>query len=442
MEQDSNVIPFPGNRIERKISGSAEAAAHLRKRFREGGRGQHETFVVLGTHTFNLIKELKADFGERSGKMQRAFGDLLKQKQRFIVAQHEAPGTLCQNPANWEQVLRGLAVELGRDPDRAFLDAMRGSPLLPRPEENRFGRQQWLPGFHDLMSRLAGRLTASVDYSAIATWLADSGLIVEDGRLQTCEGESDATGIEDYGLYTPAALFSVPHVLGLNYRCRVEDAFDPGDAGFEKFLKDAGLPLSLGEGETEAVLRGGTRTAIALVIDATTGAPTIALPEWEVLELVFNYQSTSERSHPIYKSYAEIGHEEISPDVQSPNSVRFNLLGSPGFDTAASSHIVFPEIWTDRPDYELWDPGGSAATAQDFPTEVPARTVAAVIERNLSYAAPANIDRRIDSLLLPKLHQLQALIGEHRSATLPLARVAKQGLVAGWQAVPVSEDGL
>jgi hypothetical protein len=164
MTLDSNVVPFPvPDRFDRRISGSMEAATLLRRRFRDGGRAQRETFSHLARHTFRLVEELKREFGDRSGKMNRAFGDLLKQKKRFILAEHEEPSILCQNPGNWERVLRGLAMELDQDPDRAFLDAINGTPLMPNPGGIGFGRERWFGSFGELMRMLVSRLAASPD---------------------------------------------------------------------------------------------------------------------------------------------------------------------------------------------------------------------------------------------------------------------------------------
>ncbi|GGE95388.1 hypothetical protein [Sphingomonas prati] len=437
MTPADNVIPFPaGKPKERRLSGSNEAASQLRKRFRDGGRAQRETFVHLARHTLHLVEELKTTFGTRSGKMQSAFGDLLKQKQRFVLAEDELPATLCQNPGNWEQVLRGLASALGRDPDHVFLDAVRGSPLMPAPHRNSFDREQWLGTFHDLMRQMVRRLTAEIDYTAITTYLADCGLVVEAGGLQISEFRNDGAGIDEHSTYRPAALFEVPHVLGLNYRKQIEHVYATADDDFAVFMELSGLDQSLAMGESAATLCGGTRMAIALVTDATTQSPAIALAEWNVLELYFGDNFVKERTYAIDKSHVEIGHPTEEGDASIPNSVRFNLLGSPGFDEAAASHIIFPDVWTDSIDYDVWDPGGYVDEVADYPTEAPARTVAAVIERNLSYAAVTALDRRIDSILLAQLVHLQRLVDVHRSETVPLAQSARRALYEQWGTDP------
>ncbi len=441
MSSADNVVTFPAaDRSTRRLSGPAEAALVLRRRFRENGRAQRETFCHLARHTYRLVEELKKAFGKRSGKMNRAFGDLLKQKQRFILADQQEPGVLCQNPGNWERVLDRLAEELGRDPDRAFLDAIKGTTLMPEPEVNGFGREQWLGSFGELMQRLVRRLADSADYPAMATYLADSGLLVEDGSLLVCETQHDTIGVEEYGLYTPAALAGMPHVHGLNFRSRLDYPYEAADGSLTELMKAAALDPALATDEPSAVLRGGTRTVLAFVIDSATKAPTFALAEWEVLELVFQYQTDRERACPIFKTYEEIGCAAGPTGMLPPNSVRFNLLGSPAFNALAASQIVFPEIWLDRLDFQVWDPGGYVDTVKEYPTEAPSRTVAAVVERNLTYASPDDADRRIDTMLLAQLDGLRALVDAHRTSTVPLARLARQALLAEWEAAARRQD--
>ena len=441
MTLDSNVVPFPvPDRFDRRISGSMEAATLLRRRFRDGGRAQRETFSHLARHTFRLVEELKREFGDRSGKMNRAFGDLLKQKKRFILAEHEEPSILCQNPGNWERVLRGLAMELDQDPDRAFLDAINGTPLMPNPGGIGFGRERWFGSFGELMRMLVSRLAASTDYPAIVTYLADSGLLVEDGRLQVCETQHDTIGVEEYGLYTPAALAGVPHVHGLNFRSRIDHVYEVADGSLAELMTAVSLDPAWAVDKQSATLRGGTRTALAFVIDAETNAPTLAFAEWEVFELVFDHQTDQEKSFPIYKTYEEIGCGESPVGMLQPNSIRFNLFGTPAFDAIAASQIVFPEIWLDRLDFQVWDPGGYVDTVEDYPTEAPSRTVAAVVERNLTYASPDNVDRRIDTLLLAQLDELRSQVEAHRRLTVPPARLARQALRDEWEAAAAGED--
>lgn len=441
MTRENNVVPFPvPDRSKRRISGSVEAATLLRRQFREGGRAQRETFSHLAKHTFRLVEELKREFGDRSGKMNRAFGDLLKQKKRFILAEQDEPGVLCQNPGNWERVLRGLAVELDRDPDRAFLDAIKGTPLMPHPDGNGFGRVQWLGSFGELMRTLVSRLAVSTDYPAMVTYLADGGLLVEDGRLQVCETQHDTIGVEEYGLYTAAALAGMPHVHGLNFRSRIDHVYEAADGSLAELMSAAGLNPCWAADKRSAILRGGTRTTLAFVIDAETNAPTLAFAEWEVFEVVFDHQTDQEKAFPIYKTYEEIGCGASAIGMLRPNSIRFNLLGTPAFDAIAASQIVFPEIWLDRLDFQVWDPGGYVDTVEEYPTEAPSRTVAAVVERNLTYASPDDVNRRIDMLLLAQLDELRSQIDAHRRLTVPPARLARQALLNEWEAAADRED--
>ena len=114
--------------------------------------------------------------------------------------------------------------------------------------------------------------------------------------------------------------------------------------------------------------------------------------------------------------------------------MRFRFLGTPGFEALAASLIVFPEVWADFSGYQTWDPGGYVDTVEDCPTSAPGRTVAAVIERNLLYTAPDHIDRRIDTLLLAQLTQLQNLVDAHRAKAKQPAEAAKRALLDEWEA--------
>jgi hypothetical protein len=434
MTKEDNVIPFPRAARSNRISGSAEAAASIRAEFRQLGRAQRETFAHLARHTFGLVEELKATFGERSGKMQRAFGELLKQKQRFILTEDAEPHVLCQNPGNWMQVLRGLAIELGRNPDRALLEAFRGTSLMPTREAHDATREQWLGSFRHLMERLTSHLAANHDFPALTTYMADSGLLVENGQLEVCETQSDAIGIEADGLYTPAVLSGLPHVMGLNYRSRLEVTFEAEDGSLLDIIKAAGLDVSIANEETGATLRGGTRTGLAFVLDAATGVMTIALAEWEVLELVFDHQTEHERPVAVFRNYQQLGFAPGAATMLPPNSVRFSMRGAPDFDAIAASHIIFPEIWLDRPDFAVWDPGSYVTTVEDFPSEAPARTVAAVIERNLVYATDEHLSQRIDRILLSQLEKLDRLVRSHREAAVAPARRAQRPLLQEWDA--------
>ena len=434
MTGDSNVIQLVIPRQDdRKLSGRADAANDVRRRFRDGGRAQRETFTHLARQTFVLVEELKATFGERSGKMKIAFGDLLKQKKRFILAENAEIGTLCQNPGNWDQVLRGLAGALGRNPDQLLLEVMRGSPLLPGQQAPGYRREQWLSSLQDLMVQMAERVTATIDYAPIATYLADSGLRVDEGRLELCETQDGSIGVDEFGLYHPFVLSGMPHVLGLNFRTRIEQSYGCVAVDLPVVLAKAGLDNSIAKGESSAVLRAGTRTGLALALDAG-GLPAIALVEWEIFELVFAQGDANEWAVPIYLSYADLEIDGDYSSVPPPNSIRFHFTGSPGFDAAAAAHIVFPEVWADGPHSQIWDPGGYVSTVEDYPTDAPGRTVGAVIERNLLYASPGHKAERLDTLLLKQLEHFQELVSTHRHATTAPISSAKLALLTEWSA--------
>ena len=308
---------------------------------------------------------------------------------------------------------------------------MRGSPLLPGQAAG-YRRERWLNAFQDLMVRMTERLTSAADFASIATYLADSGLVVEDGRLELSEFQDGSIGIDEHSLYTPFVLSGMPHVLGLNFRARVEESYGHIYVDLPTVLEKAELDPAIARGET-AVLRAGTRIGLAIALNSK-GLSTIALFEWEVLELVFTPEDGSEWIEPIRMSYADLGIDGDYSAAPPPNSVRLHFVGSPGFDAIAAAHIVFPEIWNDNPDYQIWDPGGYIGTVEDYPTDAPGRTVGAVIERNLLYAAPDHASHRIDTLLLRQLDILQALIDAHRCTTTAPANSAKQALLAEWDA--------
>ncbi|WP_380784861.1 hypothetical protein [Sphingomonas sp. R86521] len=85
-------------------------------------------------------------------------------------------------------------------------------------------------------------------------------------------------------------------------------------------------------------------------------------------------------------------------------------------------------------------PGGYVATVEDYPTDAPSRTVAAVIERNLTYAAADHVPSRIDTMLMDQLDRLRRLVDAHRTATLPPACDARRALLAEWDAAVVRRD--
>ena len=432
MSDDSNVVHLHvPHRTDRKLSGRADAASDLRRRFRDGGRAQQATFVHLARQTFVLVQEIKATFGERAGKMQLIFGELLKQKKRFILAEDAEPGSLCLNPGNWIEILRGLAIALGRDPDRLFLDVMRGSPLMPAQHAAGYRREQWQAIFQDLMIQMVERLTASVDYGSIATYLADAGLIIDDGQLLWCETQDGSVGIDVDGLYSPAILSGMPHVLGLNFRTRVEQSYGCIEVDLQTVLMKAELDASIAKGEREASIRAGTRTGLAIALN-DKGTATIALFEWEVLELVFKEGDANEWVEPIYLSYADLDIQGDYSMVPVPNSMRFHFLGSTGFDAVAATHIVYPEVWADSR-HQVWDPGHYDAV-EGYPTDAPDRTVGAVIERNLLYASPEHASERIDTLLLQQLQSLQSLVDIRREGAAASVKSARLALLGEWDA--------
>jgi hypothetical protein len=431
---DSNVYQLPiSRRGDRRLSGSADAANALRARFRAGGRAQHETFIHLARQTFILVEELKEKFGERSGRMQLVFGNLLKQKKRFILAENEQPGVLCQNPANWELVLRGLAGALDRNADLLLLDVFRGSALLPGQLASGYRREQWLAKFQEMVVRMGDRLSAAADFAAISTYLADSGLVVEDGRLELLETQDGSVSIDEHCSYNPFVLSGMPHVLGLNFRTRVEQSYGCLNVDLAAVLERSGLDAAVAREETIAMLRVGTRSGLAWAL-GPRGCAEIAFIDWEVAELVFRQGDADEWAEPIFLSYEELGIAGDYTALPPPNSIQFHFVGSPGFDEAASAHIVFPERWADSPGYDLWDPGGYVDTVEQYPTDAPARTVGAVIERNLLYAAPDRLSDRIDMLLVKQLEGLKTLVDAHRSSANATIQTARAALLAEWDA--------
>ena len=427
---------------------------HLLATFKAAGRRQPEVFANLSRHVERLVAETKDRNGEKSGAMQRAFGDdLVRQKGRYCAKDGTPPGTLCKTPGNWIRVLRGFAVELGRDEHALLSEILEDCMAAPRPVTG-FGQDAWLADLDDLLEPMVERLASEANLPAILDDIARSGLWLEDGKIVVSEWPRDP-GIEPAGLYNPEIVGLIPHVWGLNYSPITAPSFDmaevPDGTPLWEMLKANGFaPADLENVATIDAVEA-TRTGIAFAVRSDTGEPELAFMEWQIAFLLLKGADGSVLSRHLANSgyplpatmsgsvmaMTEPTDEDFRtrPVHWNPNSLRLHFRGTSGFDRMAASLIVKPWIWSDPDELDFLyatDPDELAL----YPLACPPHTVAGAIESNLRYADElGHPGQRLDRLLASEIHRVRDLVTQYRQAGEPRRQATREALLADWKAI-------
>lgn len=420
------------------LAGRARSSALLQARFMAGHGVENGVYEHLARRVHTSVAEIQSRQGPRSGALARAFGEnFLKQKKRFCLASGEKAGVLCQNPGNWLQVLNGLALELGEEPADFILDAFTGSALLPGRTATGYDQESWLIAFERLIQDMTSALARTGDLASTCRYLFDSALAEHGGVLTPIEHQAESAFVDDRFEYDCSILGQIPYVLGLNYRAEYHPGLDLADPNVRElaidFWPEEELP-STGLVEVES----GVRTGLAYAVDMASGKPALALFEWRVGTLSVSAPHTEANSSKAMSGDCDLllyGEEATKTGRLAHGSIRFGFVGSDRFRELAGQQILFPDIWVDDAENELWDPGGYLDKAMDYPTNSPARTVAAAVERNLLYAGPeGQKERRLDTILGTRLQSLEALITIERTKQNSILENALASLSAEWAA--------
>lgn len=449
---DDNIHHFPnvpGSLVRRE-------ANKLRQRFIEGGRAQRLNFEHLSRHIEQLVEQAKAH-GERSGAMKRAFGEgLVPVKGRFTAKNGVPPQQLYQTPAAWLTVLKGLAVELDMDPDRALIEAFEGSALCSTGTPHDVSRASWLSELYGLLSPLADRLNAETDLLALSRYVADAGLYLEDGHIAVYEWPGLSSGFDEGVPYSTSAISLVPHIFSVNFNLIAYDWSNPDDPNDLARLDSYGITEKLLPSEHARVAsfdaRQAIRIGVAMAVKKDEVRADLALLEWHVAEVeLFDENGCSIRKLALDIDTQLPGRINGQPgDFSEPadetaaslpshwlsNSVRIHFPGSTGFERLAAAPAVEP--WSLE---AIWNPG--ASDGETFPLACPGHTTAGIIEGNLLYAdSQGQLEERIDVLLLADIKRVTDAVERFRSANRHVRDAARSNLLAEWSAATVKPKSL
>lgn len=426
----------------------------LEEEFRREGKRQTERFERLSRIVERLVTDLKASKGEKSGALKRAFAELAPIKGRFSAREGVPPNDIYRTPAAWLRVLKGLAVELDRDPRQTVLAVLEES-LVDTQSGSMLGPEAWLSEFSGLMGAMRDAIVARSDLASLVGFAALNGLFFEGGEPVVSEWPYEPDFVPG-GLYSPLILGVTPHVLGLNYEPIAVLELDPSDSYQHAQLFDLWNPIGEFEQGLVASARGaglyeGVRTGLAFAVRSDTGEPDIALLEWHLSGVILTDAGTEGSrfipaefvdgalpTHPKHAGY-EGEPDRLRPANWVPNSVRLHFRGTAGFELLARASVIEPWAWTDPQEVEtVWSPD-----KQDFtecPLLSPRHTVAAVVEGNLLYADQEGTPKqRLDRLLTQAVADLAERISAWRAAGELHRKQRLQSLLSDWRKVLASD---
>ena len=424
-------------------------AARLKKAFRDQGKTQLSAFQHLSQTVEDMTVAAKAKFGERSGVLKRGFGeDLVRMKQRFTARQGVPPANIYRTPSAWIRVIEGLATELGQSPDAVLSEALEAA-FAPISGATGKDRGTWLDELSVLLASLTENLRAEENLEEIGDYIARSGLMLRGQNVIVGEWPSSDIGFVSGEAYNPDTLGLVPHVLGLNYFPFSDQTWDvPSDEDcvLREFPEIDTISDHTLSAARAARLSEGTRTGMALALNAKTGLAEIALIEWQHADV-----SLQDGDGVVLASFhtdADVSdlrvipsHNGLSSDHAAeafkrpvswlPNSVRFYFPDSAGFARLAASLIVRPWIWTDPAEHDFWCP--DPTDAEDAPVVAPRHSVAAAIEGNLLYAAgTGKIDLRLDRQMTSEIKRVVSAVEGFRSTHEVKRRASRELLLTEW----------
>lgn len=438
--EENNVVPIrPGVRYASNDLMSRHAE-RLVQRFKDGGKRQPIVFTRLSVFLEELEIEVKETYGQRSGKLSQAYGDqYMSMKSRFSAKGGVPPKQLYSTPIAWLEILKGFARELGRN------DQVLTAAALERAFNVSDAAVTVAPGDYAevfvLLDALKEQLVKSVDLIPINEYVTRSGLYLHDGAIQISEWPWEDAGLIDGMIYGESALDFLPRVFGLNAVTVAEvdlarSELDDAEYSFLAHLQ----PEVPADGSLE--LREARLVGLALVIDASSGQPDLALLEWDRavatikdvrgdVMLSVSVRSPVGRPAELGEGFTGLGDGRRSPEDWHPAGVRAYLKGAAGFNRLLRSTLVRPWIWTDL-NSEVWRP----TPDEDFdtyPVSAPAHTVAAFIEGNLLYAdAAARPDERIDRRLMASASEIEALLKSYREQGEVIRRPHRDALLSEW----------
>lgn len=435
-------------------------ANKLRAQFEEGGRAQRETFEHLSRRVEMLVQTAKKQ-GERSGAMRRAFGDeLVRVKGRFTAKDGNPPRQLYLTPASWLRVLEGFAAELGEDPSQIIVDALAESPMTGGTPVNDLSRRSWLDELYSLLGPMADKLGAETDMAALAVYVADAGLYLENGEVVESEFPSGVSGFMDGGVYNPDALGLIPHVFSLNFELITDFHGEPDPAQLQQLLEDYELADLVSAADFARTIRfsmqQGVRMGIGLAVKIGEVRADAVLLEWQVsgLQLIdaegniitmLPINIDSELPGMINANPGDWA--EASPETAKrlpanwlANSLRIHFPGSAGFERIATAPIVKPWVWGDFEELEIvWNPG-IEHSQDEHPIVCPVHTTAGVIEGNLLYSEQAGQpDERIDRRLSADLKRIKDAVDAYRNRSRHIREAARVSLLADWSNVGATD---
>lgn len=446
-----NVFQFP----PRNDGMAYRRAEQLQRLFTERGKGQLATFQHLSIEVERLVSEIKAKHGERSGKMQEAFGnELVRMKGRFSARNGVPPKLIYRSPEAWLRVIAGLATALGQDPP-SVVSATLGEALeADRIAAQGMQRNGWLDEFITLMAPMVDRLSTEIDLLSLEDYIARSGLYVENDEIWVSEWPQGEVGFDPREVYRPHTVGLVPHASGISYQPIADAPFDTAgdDLGrrLDEIAPSHGINRDDLERVTAAQIVEGTRIAAAITVRADDGRPDFAFLEWQVARIDLRDdggaivaaipvdvdldppRSFNARPGDWSEATDETAYQR--PAHWLPNSLRFHFPGTAGFERVASSLIVAPWCYSDPDEFWLWRPHLSDSYQSECPVASPVHTVAAAIEANLLYAdVMGKPDERLDRKLLKEIHRVAAAVETFRSDTKAHRETARAALLAEWR---------
>ena len=429
--------------------------------FRRGGKSQLSTFEFLAVELEKLAIELRKN-GLRSGSMQRAFGEnYSRMAGRFLARQGKGPNTIYRTPAAWEEVIRGFAKELGRDPEGLIIDLLTASPLLDKADAKPSGNLQWVQVLEELLIPMTKHLTSSVDLAGISEFVARNGLYLDGDGLAVSEWPHGDGSISSAQLYNPIILTLIPHVFGINYHPITSDQLPLTADGILDAIGELAPSNTLSPVDLQNAafleIEEGMRTGIALVLRDETRKIEPALFQWnlgqlrildESQKIIASLPMDVEPNLPeIFSATpgiaAAVSPEDSykKPDDWLANSVRFHFLDSDDFERVAAELIVRPWAWGDPGVRDIfWSPA-HYGEAEEFPTRCPFYTIAGAIEGNLLYAElHEGINGRLDTLLRHDIERIEKLVNEYSKKGERIELAARERLFADWGIPPKGAD--
>lgn len=426
------------------------AAAHLRKRFIDGGKAQTIAFERLSQIVEQYVAAAKERGGERSGAMGRAFGDeLVRMKGRFTACNGTPPRQIYRTPDAWIRVISGFAEEMGENIDLAHIKALEVA--LASRDEATSAPVHWLDEVSSLVVQMGERLKNEADMVSLTDYVSRSGLFRENEQISVGEWPMSTSGFIDGDLYNPIVLGLVPHVFGINFRPVGEFEFDvpASEAEWDQHFPEFMLLEPRLKAQAAGIMTfAGVRTGACYAIDAARGEPAFALLEWHHAEIsLVDHSGEVIASAPTSAEFAD-AREDMAhmygpgtdnrsdavgkPSNWMPGSLRFHFVGSPGFGRMVQSLIVRPWVFTDKIEDSFWAP--DPTEADETPVTAPRHTVAAAIEGNLLYADAAGVKAlRLDELLAQQIINIDREVRDFRFARDATRATQREALIAEWQ---------